>query len=238
MVTLLSGVEATPFDASGTTVSVVVSDAAAFLSGAMDFGDGAPIIAKYYGFAFLPTFLPGYCDEVHGAYLREPTQGVSVNSALTFPSSTGTPNGGIRFETDTTLYRAFTQLLRTDVDLSVRHLQYHNGGLPPIATAGSGAGTGAIITLHPTATDCKFLISVITGSSCALNSVIFHLQYGAEFTQQYTVGNTFSPASVEAARITPVAQPYIQNEVSSGFDFQSNTNPLTDFTEYIWNFRC
>lgn len=108
------------------------------------------------------------------------------------------------------------------------------GGTPTVV-AGTGAGTGATITID--GDDLGGVILVTTGTGCAssalLATVTFNTPYGA---QPKCI--ILTPAILSASILAPTKQAFIYYNGSTTLHFQifTGTTALSDATQYAWHY--
>ncbi len=233
------GYQATAFSASGMTATPTVTTATAFQVANNILGTGPAVITTQIGLD-VPALSAGSTN-AYGVRLEAPTGGSSINNALNFVADT-TAAGGITFGADAApsvnLYRSAANVLKTDADITVRHVLGSSGSAPTAAIGSALGSTGSrTATVTTASTDCKMQVTAHSGGgTMATNAVIITVTYGGAFSGTVNKGVVFSPANQAAAALTGATAVYIGTETTTTFTLNSGNTGLSTNTDYIWNF--
>jgi hypothetical protein len=234
-VTTAIGYQVTPINAVGLFVTPAVTTAIGLQVAASNLGSGPVTVGTHIGVDIPAT--SAVATNAYGIRLAAPTGGTTINQAMNFVANT-LPSGGITFGADSVLanwYRSAASTIKSDGDISVRHVITTAASIPT-AAAGAGAGTGPTITVAAGSSDCRMMITVLTGSSPGAG-VIFTLSYNVAFPSAVNAV-VFSPRNAAAAALSGTSMPYIVSETVSVFTFNSGSAALAATTTYIWNFQA
>lgn len=125
-----------------------------------------------------------------------------------------------------------TMLVNNQV--SARRIQSNLGSVSLVAGPGAGATTPSVLTVT-NARACKWIVSLTTTATPAINSIIFDVVITGQTS--FSPGVVFSPRVLAAAALAGNSQPYVINESLTGFSFMSNSVALSDSTNYQWTFQ-
>ncbi len=236
-VTSTIGYQATPINAAGTYVTPAVTTATGVQIADSNLGSGPATLGTLIGIDVVAQTVT--TTNSYGMRLAAPTGGATINQALNFVSGT-TAAAGATFGADAApsvnLYRSAANMLKTDADLTVRHVVPLSSAIPTVA-AGTGAGTGPTITVSAASTDCKMQITVLTGSTPTAAGAIMTVTYNNAFTGTVIPGVVFSAANAAAAALSSTTSPYVSSETLTTFVFTAGSAALTGATTYKYSFQ-
>ena len=110
---------------------------------------------------------------------------------------------------------------------------YQPSATSPAAVAGTGAGTGPILTI--VGGDTGGIITLTTGTSCATSATIATFTFSAPVFD-FAPGVMLTPMNSGAAALSGAAQVY-SNSSTTTFTLKVGSTALADSTQYIWAYK-
>jgi hypothetical protein len=235
-VTTAVAYQATPINAAGLYVTPAVTTAIGLQVAASNLGNGPVTVGTHIGVDIPAT--SAVATNAYGIRLAAPTGGTTINQAMNFVANT-LPSGGITFGADSVLanwYRSAASTIKSDGDINVRHVITTAASIPT-AAAGTGAGTGPTITVAAGSSDCRMMITVLTGTTPTASGNVFVLTYNIAFPSAVNAV-VFAPRNAAAAALSGTSAPFVSSEATTTFTFTAGSAALTATTTYIWNFKA
>lgn len=110
---------------------------------------------------------------------------------------------------------------------------YQPSATSPAVVAGTGAGTGPILTI--VGSDTGGIITLTTGTSCATSATVLTATFET-LSLSFAPGVILYPMDTDASALTGAAQVYT-NSTTTTFTIKVGSTALADSTEYVWAYK-
>ena len=118
----------------------------------------------------------------------------------------------------------------TTSDINAKHLKGNSGALNIAASIGAGTSPSGLTV---TGTDMSGIVSLTTGSSPSVNSVLATITYNTAYTTAPIV--VITPANAATASLTAGQAVWIDIS-TTGFTINTNATAVVSSTAYKWNY--
>jgi hypothetical protein len=118
----------------------------------------------------------------------------------------------------------------TTSDINAKHLKGNSGALNIAASIGAGTSPSGLTV---TGTDMSGIVSLTTGSSPSVNSVLATITFNTAYTTAPIV--VITPANAATASLTAGQAVWIDIS-TTGFTINTNATAVVSSTAYKWNY--
>jgi len=162
----------------------------------------------------------------HGANV---TGDVSNSAAIGYQASTSVANT-IQLGNGSIVKVNTSGAIVTTSDINAKHLKGNSGALSIAASTGAGTSPSGLTV---TGTDMSGIVSLTTGSSPSVNSVLATITYNTAYTTAPIV--VITPANAATASLTAGQAVWIDIS-TTGFTINTNATAVVSSTAYKWNY--
>ncbi|MEY4381324.1 MAG: hypothetical protein RJA92_704, partial [Bacteroidota bacterium] len=163
----------------------------------------------------------GYAADVSG--------NVTNSMALGYQASTNTANT-IQLGNGSIAKVNTSGAIVTTSDINAKHLKGNSGALSIAASLGAGTSPSGLTV---TGTDMSGIVSLTTGSSPSVNSVLATITYNTAYATAPIV--VITPANAATASLTAGQAVWVDIS-TTGFTINTNTSAVGSSTAYKWNY--